>query len=102
MFIPINKAFEALPSGKLDELMSNPAEMRKLVLNHMLPEALFFNEHEKKPVSGLLQTAGGASIRFRKNSDGQMILGKNGANIMAPNRAANNGINNIIDKVIEV
>ena len=82
--------------------MSDPSKLKQLVLNHLLPTALFIDEKNKVPLVGVLKTAGGSFISFRKTSDGKMVIGKNGATAIFPNRPGNNGVNHIIDKIISI
>ena len=79
--------------------MSNPSKLKQLLLNHMLPNALFIKDG-KIPMSGCLKTIGGASIQFRKSSDGVVRVGMNKAKVLFSNRPGNNGVNHIIDQVI--
>ena len=101
LFVPTDKALKSLPSGTLQALMKNPKKLKQIVLNHLLPNPLFVN-YDKIPVTGSLQTVGGASIPFRKAADGKMKVGVNGANIILPNRPGNNGVNHVIDQIIMV
>ncbi len=100
LFVPSNDAFRALPAGTLDSLMANPKKLRQLVLNHLLPNALFVDVNTKVPASGFLKTAGGSFLPFRKTADGQMLVGTNSAKVFLPNRPGNNGVNHLVDKVI--
>ena len=79
--------------------MNNPPQLKQLVLNHILPSALFTND-EKAPLKGLIQAIGGASIPFEKTANGDMFVGTNKAKIIFANRAGNNGINHIVNGVI--
>ncbi len=101
LFVPTDKALKSLPSGTLQALMKNPKKLKQIMLNHLLPNPLFIN-YDKIPVTGSLQTVGGASIPFRKTADGKMKVGVNGANIILPNRPGNNGVNHVIDQIIMV
>ena len=99
MFAPTDAAISALPPALLEELMRNPARMKRFLLNHMLPNSLFIKE-DRVPVNGFLQTVGGLHIPFRKTADGQITVGVNRARIIFANRPGNNGVNHIIDQVI--
>jgi len=99
LFVPTDKAMKALPRGKLNALMMNPQKLKKILLNHMLPKALFIKE-DMVPESGVLKTVGGAFIPFRKTADGKITVGANAARVIFPNRPGNNGVNHIIDGVI--
>ncbi len=40
VFAPTDAAFAALPPGVLERLFANPVELRGLLLNHVLPDAV--------------------------------------------------------------
>lgn len=79
--------------------MRNPKALRKFLLNHMIPKALFIKE-DKELESGFFKTAGGANIPFRKTADGKITVGMNEAKVIFPNRPGNNGVSHVIDQVI--
>ena len=99
LFAPIDQAMKSMPNGKLNSLMRNPKALRKLLLNHMVPKALFIKE-DKEPEAGFFKTAGGATIPFRKTADGKITVGMNEAKVIFPNRPGNNGVSHVIDQVI--
>ena len=80
-------------------MLMKTRKMKKMLLNHMLPKALFIKE-EMVPESGVLKTVGEAFIPFRKIVDGKITVGANGAKMIFPNRPRNYGVNHIIDRVI--
>ncbi len=41
MFAPINDAFMNLPMSELENLISNPDELRELLLNHVVGKSLY-------------------------------------------------------------
>ena len=89
----------SLSNDSKNALISNPSKLKQLLLNHVLPNALFIKD-DKIPMSGFLKTIGGASIPFQKSSDGVVTVGMNKAKILFANRPGNNGVNHIIDQVI--
>jgi len=92
---------KAFPQGSLQELMNDSSQLQKFLLNHMLPKALFI-KNDKTFKSGFLETIGGAFIPFEKSADdgGLVTVGENRAKILFSNRPGNNGVNHVIDQVI--
>lgn len=86
--------------ASFEELLKDPSRLKNFLLNHLLPKALFI-KNDKNPTIGLLKTMGGASIPYKKNTEGKVTVGSNGAKIVFANRPGNNGVVHIINKVIE-
>jgi len=102
LFAPTDKAMKKIfpDRAAIEDLMKDSSRLNKLLLNHMLPNALFI-KNDMKPTNGLLKTIGGASIPYKKNTEGKVTVGSNGAKILFANRPGNNGVVHIINKVIE-
>lgn len=101
LFAPTNRAMmKAFPQDSLQELMNDPFQLEKFLIDHMLPKALFI-KNDNISISGFLETIGGGFILFEKSADvGLVTVGENRAKILFANRPGNNGVNHVIDQVI--
>jgi uncharacterized surface protein with fasciclin (FAS1) repeats len=96
VFAPVNSAFDALPSGTLDNLVKpeNKRMLRDILEYHVLLGVY----READFVGGRrLGTADGRSIEITKGAAGEVLI--NGAKILGTVEASN-GIIHIIDKVL--
>lgn len=60
IFAPTNEAFDALPPGKLDELLANPGELRQVILYHILQDEYLGRELP----NGDVRTGLGKTVRI--------------------------------------
>jgi uncharacterized surface protein with fasciclin (FAS1) repeats len=95
VFAPTDAAFAALPAGTLDKLLADPAQLKKVLLYHV--------------VSGSVKAADVVMLTSAKSVEGSAIAisvkdGKvylNGtAQVTATDIMASNGVIHVIDKVI--
>ena len=94
-FAPTDAAFDALPAGAMDQLMSNPTgQLTQILLFHVLPGEVMSDD-----ISDGMQatTQQGKPVNFEVLDDGIKV---NGANIVVPDLAAVNGAIHAIDAVI--
>lgn len=96
VFAPRNEAFEALPDGVLEDLMlnENKARLRELLNNHVVSGLVTVAELKDGAV---LETVGGEQLRVSRRGNNVMI---NGAGIVQPEGASENGVIYVIDKVL--
>ena len=93
VFAPTDAAFAALPPGTVESLLANPAELKKILLYHVVPgeyrAAQVLAVTTLPTVNGqdlTISTAGGAKV--------------NDANIVATDVLARNGVIHVIDRVL--
>lgn len=96
MFAPTNAAFAALPAGTLDALKQpgNKLELTKLLQAHILPNRITANE--MKDNMPMKTTQGEELIVQRQGSS----IKVGGANVLATDVDASNGVIHVIDKVL--
>ena len=95
VFAPTDAAFDALPAGAMDQLMSNPTgQLTQILLFHVLP-----GEVTSEDITDGMQatTQQGKPVNFEITADGIKV---NGANIIVPDIEAINGVVHAIDAVI--
>ena len=94
VFAPTDEAFAALPAGVLDALLlpENKATLARILTYHVLPGKVF----AANVVDGEVATVEGSNVSF-STTEGVKV---NGANIVATDIAASNGVINVIDAVI--
>ena len=95
VFAPTEEAFAALPAGTLETLLADPAgDLTQILLYHVVPGQVMAAD-----VSDGLEadTAQGGKVRFTV-ADGKVMI--NGANIVATDIVASNGVIHVIDQVI--
>lgn len=95
IFAPTDAAFAALPSGAVDQLLSNPTgQLTQILLFHVLPGKVMAED-----VTDGMQatTQQGKAVNFEvANGD----IKVNGANVVVPDLEATNGVVHAIDAVI--
>lgn len=99
VFAPTDEAFKKLPAGKLDALMA-PAgrdELRALLLNHVVRDAVRIRENGGAATSGALECAGGAKLTFGGTEDRPTV---DGAGYGAIDMQARNGLLDTVDRVL--
>jgi uncharacterized surface protein with fasciclin (FAS1) repeats len=94
VFAPTDEAFAALPAGVLDALLlpENKATLARILTYHVLPGKVF----AANVVDGEVATVEGSNVSF-STTEGVKV---NGANIVATDIAASNGVIHVIDAVI--
>ena len=63
LFAPTDDAFKALPSGALDSLINKPEELKKVLLDHVVPNTLY----SRGLLSGQLNLARGGVVAVTVN-----------------------------------
>jgi uncharacterized surface protein with fasciclin (FAS1) repeats len=95
VFAPTEEAFAALPAGTLESLLADPSgDLTQILLYHVVPGKVMAAD-----VSDGLEadTAQGGKVTFAV-ADGKVTI--NGANIVATDIEASNGVIHVIDAVI--
>lgn len=70
LFAPSNDAFKALPEGTLGKLLAAPADLKKILLNHVVKVNVPSNELK----SGDLTSLGGSVLKVVVSPTGKKIL----------------------------
>lgn len=94
VFAPTDEAFAALPAGVVDALLlpENKATLARILTYHVLPGKVF----AANVVDGEVATVEGSNVSF-STTEGVKV---NGANVVATDIAASNGVIHVIDAVI--
>lgn len=94
VFAPTNAAFEALPEGLLEKLLlpENVAVLTAILTYHVVPGQVMSTD----VTAGDVATVEGSTIAI--TTDGGVKV--NGANVVAVDVAASNGVIHVIDQVI--
>lgn len=93
VFAPSNEAFEALPTGMLDQLLNDPETLRRILAFHVVSGDVSSDQLE----SGAIPTAEGSTIDVEAENDEIKV---NGASVVEADLEAENGVVHIIDEVI--
>lgn len=96
LFAPTDAAFNALPTGALDQLLANPTgQLTQILLYHIVPGQYELDDlaHDMK-----LSTQQGSSITVERDINNHVKI--NNATILTPIWKANNGVIYAIDTVI--
>jgi uncharacterized surface protein with fasciclin (FAS1) repeats len=98
VFAPTDEAFAKLPQGKLDMLLKDPMKLKEVLTFHVVEGKLMASdlaEHE------YLQALSGGELRIdNKRWHLHRNMKVNGANIIKPDLAVDNGVCHAIDKVL--
>jgi uncharacterized surface protein with fasciclin (FAS1) repeats len=94
VFAPTDEAFAKLPPGALDKLLADRAQLRRVLLYHVVPGRVPAAEVVKLTSA---KTAAGPSARVMVHGGTAMI---DDANVVQTDVAASNGIIHVIDAVI--
>ncbi|MCC5794886.1 MAG: fasciclin domain-containing protein [Chromatiales bacterium] len=96
VFAPTDEAFAALPAGTLDELLKpeNKATLQSILLYHVVAGKIMSGDIGASASPATLQ---GATIDVKAGMGGVTV---NGANVVAADVAASNGVIHVIDAVI--
>lgn len=94
IFAPTDKAFDALPTGTIDELMNNTSELRRVLSYHVAD-----GELTKQDLGNMtsFQTLEGHVLSVNNTTEGLQV---GGANITDTDTRPSNGIIHQIDKVL--
>ncbi len=97
LFLPTDTAFESLPEGTLDELLSPDGEddLKKILSYHVIEEELTANDIAKEQEPA--ETLAGQTVAFKVEGSETLI---NDASVTTADLAAENGVVHIIDKVL--
>lgn len=93
VFAPSDEAFAKLPDGTIESLMKDKVKLAQLLSHHIVPGKLLVAEAKPGP----LKTIQGDSIKL--TSDNGMIT-VDGARVTQSDLKADNGVIQVIDKVI--
>jgi uncharacterized surface protein with fasciclin (FAS1) repeats len=95
IFAPTDTAFAGLPSGALDQLLANPTgQLTQILLFHVLPGTVMAEDIDNGMQATTQQ---GKAVGFEVAGTSVKI---NGANVVAPDIMASNGVIHGIDTVI--
>ncbi|MBN1343766.1 MAG: fasciclin domain-containing protein [Phycisphaerae bacterium] len=94
VFAPTDAAFAKLPEGKLDGLMKDPAQLRNVLNNHIVPGKITADQVTKMTSA---KTELGQTLPISTEGGGVMI---GGANVIKPDIMASNGVIHGIDQVL--
>ncbi len=94
VFAPTDAAFAALPAGTVEGLLKDPKALANILLYHVVPGEVKAAAVKDGLSTNTLQ---GAPVSF-KITDGKPAI--QGANIVATDVMASNGVIHVIDKVI--
>ena len=95
VFAPSDEAFAKLPEGTVESLLEDPTgELARILLYHVIPGKVMAADVSDGLVA---ETLRGAEVSFSV-SDGKVMI--NGAEIVATDIEASNGVIHVIDSVI--
>ena len=94
VFAPTDEAFAKLPAGTVDALLKDPKALSNILLYHVVPGAVKAAAVKDGLTAKTLQ---GSPVTF-KVMDGKPMI--DGANIVATDVMASNGVIHVIDSVI--
>ena len=100
VFAPTDEAFAKLPKGTVESLLKpeNKAQLAAILSYHVLPRRLTSNQLPHKSIHvRTIKSSGDRTLRVKKSRAGVTV---DGANVVAANIRASNGIIHIIDKVM--
>jgi uncharacterized surface protein with fasciclin (FAS1) repeats len=93
VFAPNDAAFAKLPAGTVDGLLKDPAKLRAILTYHVVAGKVMAADVK----TGEAKTVQGQSVAL-KAEGGKVTV--NGANVVAADVAASNGVIHVIDTVI--
>lgn len=100
VFAPTDEAFAALPAGTVENLLKpeNKAQLAAILSYHVLPRELSSNQLPGRTIHVRTIKAGGdRTLAVSKTKNGVTV---DGANVVAADIRADNGIIHVIDKVM--
>lgn len=95
VFAPTNEAFEALPEGALDELLSDPEALTNVLTYHVLDGVYPYNSIVDMSSA---VTLSGDSLEIAVSPVGAVTVNK--ANVLTTDIMATNGVIHVIDTVL--
>jgi uncharacterized surface protein with fasciclin (FAS1) repeats len=93
VFAPTDAAFAALPEGTVDALLADIPALTSILTYHVVPGAVMSSDLSDGMTA---ETVNGQSVTFSTSGAPQV----NGANIIAADIEASNGVIHVIDAVI--
>ena len=100
VFAPTDAAFEKLPKGTVASLLKpeNKAKLAAILSYHVLPRKLTSNQLPHKAIHvRTIKASGDRLLRVTKSRGGVTV---DGANVVAADVRASNGVIHVIDKVM--
>ena len=94
LFAPTDEAFAKLPQGQLDSLLANPAQLKVLLLGHVVPSKVTSADAASQSSA---TTVTCASLAIAAKDSGVTV---GGANVVKADLAASNGVVHAVDAVI--
>jgi transforming growth factor-beta-induced protein len=95
VFAPTDAAFEALPDGTIESLLADPSgALTDILLYHVVPAQVLSTDLSDGMTA---TTLGSAELSFSVGADGVQV---NGANVVAADVMASNGVIHVIDAVL--
>lgn len=101
VFAPSDDAFAALPEGTVENLLKpeNKDQLVAVLTYHVLPRELASNMLPGRTIHvKTIKASGDKLLAVTKSTDGSVTV--DGANVVAADIAADNGIIHVIDKVM--
>ena len=97
VFAPTDEAFAALPAGTVESLLlpENKEQLIAVLTYHVVPGTVMASDVMNKQTSAT--TVQGSSVRINALQGGVKV---DGANVVAADIVADNGVIHVIDKVI--
>ena len=95
VFAPTDAAFAKLPQSTLDALAADPATLKKILLYHVVSGAV---SSQAAAAAGSATTVEGENVTFTSTPGGGLQV--DGANVVAANIQASNGVIHAIDTVL--
>lgn len=97
VFAPTDEAFAALPAGTVESLLlpENKEQLISILTYHVVPGTVMASDVMNKQTSAT--TVEGSSVRINALQGGVKV---DGANVVAADIVADNGVIHVIDKVI--
>lgn len=93
VFAPTEAAFEAVPTGQLEDILDDEAQARRLVRNHIVEGRL---KRSNLLEQGQVKTLAGNSVHI--GDEGGLRVGK--AGVLGEDIGCDNGICHTLDKVL--
>jgi uncharacterized surface protein with fasciclin (FAS1) repeats len=94
VFAPTDAAFAKVPRSTLDSLMNDRAELRRVLLYHVLGERYRAARLKR---AGSVRTLAGPRLQVRRRGRGVRVQG---AKVLKPDVAASNGLIHVINRVL--
>lgn len=100
VFAPTNAAFDALPAGTVETLLlpENKAALQNVLLYHVVPGAITSDQIIGRRLS--VDTVQGGALDVNGNIGKVGNVTVNGADVIAPDIIASNGVIHVIDEVL--